>query len=60
MEGCYILRLIDWWSVNSDVPYIGFYIQAPFTEYLEKQKLKLHRSPGQGAVPVSYSCTFWH
>ena len=40
----------------SDLPYIGRYIQAPFSEYLEKQKLKLHRKPGdQGNQPVSQS-----
>ena len=36
-----------------DLPYVGRYIQAPFSEYLEKQKLKLHRKPGQGNQPVS-------
>ena len=39
----------------SDLPYVGRYIQAPFSEYLEKQKLKLHRKPGQGNQPVSKS-----
>ena len=37
----------------SKVPYIGPYIQSPFSEYLDKQKKKLHRKPGEALVHVS-------
>lgn len=32
---------------------MGPYIQSPFSEYLEKQKLKLHRKPGEHLAHVS-------
>ena len=39
-------------SFPSRIPYVGTYIQAPFSEYLEKQKLRLHRRPGEGVIRV--------
>ena len=35
------------------IPYIGPWIQAPFSEYLENQKRRLHRRPGEKVVQVS-------
>ena len=34
------------------IPYVGKYMQAPFSDYLEKQKSKLHRMPGQSPAQV--------
>lgn len=34
--------------VLRNVPHFGPQLQAPFREYLEKQKKKLHHKPGQG------------
>ena len=38
---------------HSNVPYIGPYVQAPFSEYLEAQKVKLHRRPDKPTETVS-------
>ena len=52
-------------SIHSDLPYVGKYIQAPFSEYLEKQKLKLHRNQN-APQPVSdieremECCVWWY
>ena len=37
----------------SKVPYIGPYVQAPFSDYLETQKLKLHRKQSSPHEMVS-------
>ena len=43
----------------SNIPYVGPYVQSPFSEYLDKQKTKLHRKPGESLVHVSGGCTEW-
>lgn len=42
------------WAVEliGGIPYVGKYMQAPFSDYLEKQKSKLHRVPGQSPAQV--------
>lgn len=35
------------------VPYVGPMVQAPFSDFLEKQKARLHRKSGEKLVHVS-------
>ena len=47
------LPLVDLISLlSSGIPYIGPYMQAPFSEYLARQREKLHRKPGGDSIQV--------
>lgn len=41
------------------IPHYGPQLQAPFREYLEKQKTKLHHKPGTGEAGSDASILAW-